>query len=842
MNRGGNGKGATGGLGSIPAASREVVQSLKEIVNCPEAEIYAMLRECNMNPDEAVDRLLTQDSFREVKSKRDKKKENKETAEFRSRGTGNGSNRGGRSGTDRRTGSTQYNYSESRNLHERPAYRKENGSNSHIVPNSSVSLAANIDVNRHVSAFSEDVPKESKLTTASDSFSSPFPTSYGFQSAWGGGTAGQMSMADIVKKGKPQNKAPGPVNKDQYSNHNHSMTAPPPVLPHHAMSGSEPEVGLNQHKDEWPAIEHPPASTLLSVHGIENLGTTNLHIDGVSQIIKSDDAPLSKDGTYANENHGVTTTTNISFQENNFSNASYYDNNVYDDPSSYQQYGEYEEAEDNSTSLSNVAASMQQLSLEKDDHVQQVKEETCTVVIPDHLQVQSSECLNLTFGSFGAGIAASLAGTSTADPLNSDLEEQSETEDASAVDHSDFRNPEYQGDGQSRSISPENLINRGGDTAETHESISPSQPELLKQDIPSGAEGAHYTYHNLLPGYSLNDSHRQQLNPAFAQSQTNSQTQNPTPFLNAMAYTNLSPGALLASSAPEPVRESDLYSQFQANQLMAMAAKFGNAASVVGSSASGAEPLETSNVSSSPQVLTNANVAGPGLPQHLAMHPYSQPTLPLGPPFSNMISYPFLPQSYTYMPSSFQQAFNGNSSYHQSLAAVLPQYKNNVSVNSLPQSGAVPSGYGALGGSSINIPGNFSLNQNTAPGGSAIGYDELMSSHYKEQLLALQQVQLQNENSAMFAHGNSRTMSAVPANTFYNFQGQNHQQPGVFRQNQQQQPSQQFGSLGYPNYYHSQTGMSMEHQQQNSRDGSISGSQQVQPPKQSQQQMWHNGY
>ncbi|RWV93051.1 hypothetical protein BHE74_00056119 [Ensete ventricosum] len=40
--------------------SRKLVQSLKEIVNCAEAEIYAMLRECNMDPNEAVHRLLSQ--------------------------------------------------------------------------------------------------------------------------------------------------------------------------------------------------------------------------------------------------------------------------------------------------------------------------------------------------------------------------------------------------------------------------------------------------------------------------------------------------------------------------------------------------------------------------------------------------------------------------------------------------------------------------------------------------------------------------------------------------------------------------------------------------------------
>lgn len=139
----------------------------------------------------------------------------------------------------------------------------------------------------------------------------------------------------------------------------------------------------------------------------------------------------------------------------------------------------------------------------------------------------------------------------------------------------------------------------------------------------------------------------------------------------------------------------------------------------------------------------NTIATGPALPQHLAVHPYSQPTLPLG-PFANMIGYPFLPQSYTYMPSGFQQAFAGNSTYHQSLAAaVLPQYKNSVSVSSLPQSAAVPSGYGAFG-SSATISGNYPMNPPSAPAGSSIGYDDVLSSQYKDNnhLLSLQQVHI----------------------------------------------------------------------------------------------------
>lgn len=58
MSSGGAGKGAP----AVPAAARKVVMSLKEIVNCPEHEIYAMLKECNMDPSEAVNRLLSQGS------------------------------------------------------------------------------------------------------------------------------------------------------------------------------------------------------------------------------------------------------------------------------------------------------------------------------------------------------------------------------------------------------------------------------------------------------------------------------------------------------------------------------------------------------------------------------------------------------------------------------------------------------------------------------------------------------------------------------------------------------------------------------------------------------------
>lgn len=64
---GGGGAGAgkgSNGLAGVPAASRKMVQSLKEIVsNFSEQEIYAVLKECNMDPNEAVSRLLSEGSL-----------------------------------------------------------------------------------------------------------------------------------------------------------------------------------------------------------------------------------------------------------------------------------------------------------------------------------------------------------------------------------------------------------------------------------------------------------------------------------------------------------------------------------------------------------------------------------------------------------------------------------------------------------------------------------------------------------------------------------------------------------------------------------------------------------
>ncbi|KAF3445288.1 hypothetical protein FNV43_RR14983 [Rhamnella rubrinervis] len=85
---------------SIPSSVRKIIQDIEEITgNHSEEEIYAMLKDCFMDPNETTQKLLLQDTFHEVKRKRDRRKENlnnRESAETRWRSGTQG--RGGRGG------------------------------------------------------------------------------------------------------------------------------------------------------------------------------------------------------------------------------------------------------------------------------------------------------------------------------------------------------------------------------------------------------------------------------------------------------------------------------------------------------------------------------------------------------------------------------------------------------------------------------------------------------------------------------------------------------------------------------------------------------------------------
>ncbi|KAF5461222.1 hypothetical protein F2P56_021039 [Juglans regia] len=80
-----NGVAAVGGGGgggrvstSIPSHVRRTIHDIREITGKQHSddEIYAVLKECSMDPDETAQKLLYLDTFHEVKRRRDRRKEN----------------------------------------------------------------------------------------------------------------------------------------------------------------------------------------------------------------------------------------------------------------------------------------------------------------------------------------------------------------------------------------------------------------------------------------------------------------------------------------------------------------------------------------------------------------------------------------------------------------------------------------------------------------------------------------------------------------------------------------------------------------------------------------------
>uniref|UniRef100_A0A2P2M5P2 GBF-interacting protein 1 N-terminal domain-containing protein n=3 Tax=Rhizophora mucronata TaxID=61149 RepID=A0A2P2M5P2_RHIMU len=352
-------------MSGIPVGSRKIVQSLKEIVNCPEAEIYAMLKECSMDPNEAVNRLLSQDPFHEVKSKREKKKENKDTMDPRFHGATDTIHRGGRGVADRygRGGSSQISPSDYGASHGKPAYRKENGTHAYAGSLSSASSIPGSNINQQPSLPSNSVSTENRIPTISavNGVSSSLQPFSGYQSAWIG-VPGQVSMADIVKMGRPHNKASAmPSHHSVNSQH---AGAPPFVASCHDLQFSDnhapkvtgistvPEVAASHNvhsEDEWPTIEHQQAASLSSVLEVpadsELYGEpSKLHLNKGNKHIRSelDDAQSADDGhVEALNGHHVAPASLSSrdMHDDGSRGSSLFDNNLYGDVSPYQSHG-----------------------------------------------------------------------------------------------------------------------------------------------------------------------------------------------------------------------------------------------------------------------------------------------------------------------------------------------------------------------------------------------------------------------------------------------------------------------------------------------------------------------
>lgn len=183
---------------------------------------------------------------------------------------------------------------------------------------------------------------ENKMITVSDDgiSSSSQPSSGGYQSAWAG-VPGQVSMADIVKMGRPQAKASTVPNPPNHSVNYHDIGTPPAAGLHHNLNSSHTEPLA----DEWPLIEHPPGVSMSSILGAPAnselyANSSSLPLDRTNQHIKSqlDEVEVEDDDSVEalNTSHdGPTSVSGRNVQEDNSASASAFGNSLYEDIDSY---------------------------------------------------------------------------------------------------------------------------------------------------------------------------------------------------------------------------------------------------------------------------------------------------------------------------------------------------------------------------------------------------------------------------------------------------------------------------------------------------------------------------
>ncbi|XP_052155545.1 uncharacterized protein LOC127773501 isoform X2 [Oryza glaberrima] len=860
--RGGGGRGGGGGGGgrvpfyaaaaaaepragdaaAIPPASRKLVQGLKGILtDRSEAEIYATLLDCGMDPDVAVERLISQDPFHEVRRKRDKKKEIKAPQETRPRPFYKPAFRGSKTGGDS-TGSGK------------GPTKKE--TELHSLPKSSVSDSVKeSNPTEKISAADHATINDSLILSSgqADAKSTPLQPPSQVKHGWGG-MPGRPSMADIVKMGKPQAK---PVRSvacntgmptiggsviSNATNHT-SKDSQDLVLPSQVNSVATDRIP-NGTNEVSPASNDSSIDVLPPREGLEvpesvatvkpGSSTADVYKDAVEEDMDSDkNKEMSASNADGRTSSGPYPASSKEVHSEHTQIATHHNDLIVETEDSQSDGNAFENNRDSEGNMSATDKQFEQLILHEEKKSKS-SEDNPAVIIPDHLQVSNADCAHLTFGSFVSGTLDAPVSLKTA---NGD-EEVAAVSDNHSIDQSDVRIHEYENKDTVAPAADEHVASSTKSDTENVDVAPVQQPELRTAnliDVPNNT-----MYNNLSTSDYATPSAVQPDSSTHIYLQEHRQLQNISP-LSSFMQGNI-PNGLLPPALP-PLRDFDpAFSLLLTNPPLATMVHGTTSSSMGNATTVSTQPQEIVNpgASSNPQLnqsqpSTSTSIAsGPPLPQHLTLHPYAQATLPLG--YASMIGYPSLAPSYTYLPPpAFQQPYMNSGLFHQAAAAVpnssvkypLPQYKGNVSLASLPQQASLLSSYVGGFGAASSMPGNFALNQSTPSATAAPGFDGTVPAQYKEgnQFVSLQQ----SENAAMWMHGaSSRTMPPLAANALYGYQGQQGHQGGL---RQGQLPS-QFGAPLAP----TQPGLGHEHR--NPSDGNLSSAAAAAQAN----QMWPNSY
>ncbi|KAF7833210.1 GBF-interacting protein 1-like [Senna tora] len=765
---------------SIPSSVRKTIQNIKEITgNHSEEEIYAMLKECSMDPNETAQKLLLQDTFHEVKRKRDRRKENLNNREFvESRwrpGTQGRGVRGGRFLSDA-TGNKNSDTG------------KDNGI-SQVTEKGVPSLPASQETKtkeRSSGAGSAPVVANGPAPVASGTTSSVNPSS---SSAGSEGTGPSSGSNTNLASTLP----PSSSNKDQVLVPSNDIRFPGDV------GGIRREVGNQHPPGEFYATNLADTKTAASGTGGSSVQGK---IPGKSQGAAKNHLTESSPSSIA-VTHGSSSTSRPS---SNYSNRSQQligpqkagsnkewkpkpTNTINQGPgpaSSSEGTAILAEETGKSQSVPCVLDSDEASKLQR--KLEDLRLPQRHVILPNHIYVPDSEKTKFSFGSLGNtfGVNTNYASSQESDKSSTPVSETSqaieETTDEQASSQTAAVTAEmgdYPDHPQSPTNVPENLSSNEVDVS----SSAIQEYNEAKQDAPLPSGGQQYSVVNTSPNYSFGfvpPMLGTQL-PPFDTSEAQARDISRLPSF--VVHQPFDPASYYAQFYRSGADGDGRISPFQSG---GVSAKYGGNVSVlpVPNSQSLQEGGVLSTTGPTPLVTQAA-----GLMQS-SIAVTQQPVPVFRPPSGVHIShYPpnYIPYGHYfspfYVPPPAIHQFLGNGAFSPQPQAStvyppppaaaatgmkypLQQYKPGTNTTS-PAHIVMPSAYGAYGSSPAGYnPGS------AATAGNSTSNEDLGPSQFKENNVYISGQQ--SEGSAVWVAAPGREIPSLPTSSFYNIppQGQ----------------------------------------------------------------------
>ncbi|XP_057792899.1 GBF-interacting protein 1-like isoform X2 [Salvia miltiorrhiza] len=798
---------------SIPSGVKKTIENIKEITgqNHSEDEIYAMLKECSMDPNETTQKLLLLDTFHEVKRKRDRRKENqnKEPAEKWKPGTQARPNRVGRGNYPSRYAS--HDAGGGRNS---PAIKESSASHLTEKSTSKAPLAAPQDVRKSETSSGTSLitgvsngpsgiaPQSANPTAIHNKSEKPLLVSSAIDSVKNLNTppVKDTQQHPILESSENATSIPSALGSYFSSSDAvllHSQDSPPPSAVgsiHHEV-GSQRAPG--QMVDDKPTGIKSTSPEILAASeigvSIEQKMPNDLQRVGKNQHLESTQAPSST--------VGVSSGSRPSSNYNNRSQVI-----------GPQKVGPGKEWKPKSTNpnvsqgataapLSDVssigshpeplitpaAATTKEATLELQKKLEESHiSESQHVIIPNHLHVPEVEKLGFCFGSFDASFALDINQNGLPADKTPSLSESSETIDEpvkdpelsnqaslAAVEDTESKYPEQP---QSNSQGPDKFASgevevTSSITTDYNESVIEAAPGSLPHPVVHTSSNYGFGFIPPILGSQLPTSENSESQardaprlPGFVVPQS---------FDPANYYAQFYRSGMDSDGRISPFHAAGAANKYNGNAALVSAQTSQNPQE-------GGVPLVLSTASPTPLATQAAGVMQSSIPASQQPHPvFRQPPgvhLPHYPP--NYIPYgPYFSPFYVPPPTIHQFLSNGAFPQQPQAGSLYPtapgtaakysasQYKQGSNIGSSAPTG-VPGNYGPYGLS----PANYTSSSAPAPVTSTSNED-IGVPHVKEN--NVYSTGQQNEGSGVWFTTPGRDISTLHASSFYNLpQGQ----------------------------------------------------------------------